>query len=103
MEHLQEVIAGLKGDRYGASQIYELWEKRYHEAIRNEIAKPGYSREERNFILAETDPFAIEEIDHLADWSCEKCSSSVTEQALAQSLNMTGRGLCSSCLTKELF
>lgn len=103
MEHLQGVIAELKGDGYGAGQIYELWAKRYHEAIRNEIAKPGYSQEERNFILAETDPLAIEEIDHLADWSCERCGSSVGEQALAQSINLTGKGLCGSCLDKELF
>lgn len=103
MEHLKAVVKRLKDDRYGAGLVYELWEMRFHAAIRREIAKPIYSQEERDYILANTDPNATKEIDHLASWSCEACGDPVSESELAQSLNTTSKSLCGSCLAKEIY
>lgn len=80
---------------YGSSQIYELYEERKQETLRDLFDCLSFSEDEIVLIKDRCD--YLENMEIYKD-SCEECGVDVGALQMAMSLNMASKTLCTHCL-----
>lgn len=92
---IELIINKISQNSYGASQVYELYEERKQDTLRDLFECLSFSQDEIVLIKNRCD--YSENMTAYKD-SCEECGIDVAALQMAMSLNMSGKTLCTHCL-----
>lgn len=92
---IELIINKIGQHSYGSGQVYELYEERKQETLRDLFECLSFSEDEVILIKDRCD--YSEDMEFFKD-SCDECGVDVGALQMAMSLNMSGKTRCTNCL-----
>lgn len=92
---IELIIHKINQHSYGASQVYDLYEERKQETLRDLFERLSFSDNERVLINNRCE---YSDNTEAYNDSCDECGVDVGALQMAMSLNMASKTLCTHCL-----